>query len=49
MTLTVADDANDLETRNVDIVLPFNEDIAWVVSFDYSLGVTKFLFRTRNA
>ena len=49
LTLTVANDANDLTTENYSISLPFNEDIAWVVTFDYLLGVTKFLFRTRNA
>ena len=49
LTLTVAADANDLDTENFSINLPYNEDIAWAVTFDYLLGVTKFLFRTKNA
>lgn len=49
MTLSVAENSNNIETKNVDVVLPFNEDIAWVVTFDYAIGLTKFQFRTRNA
>jgi hypothetical protein len=48
LTLSVADDKTNIKTENVPVTLPFNEDIVWVVTFDYAIGQTKFLFKTKN-